>query len=375
MGFMQDKKLVHPIRIKNSNKAGIAALIVFVLAGISLYLVRAVVSAEYPGISVKDKFSQILASVQTPVPFKKAPSSFELPSAKWIPQTFNNCGPAATAMVLQYFGHDVSQEATKEALRTNSDDKNVFIQEISAYLTKDYGIKNKVLFNGDLQTIKTLVSNGIYVVVEDWLHPNEDIGHVLIIRGYDDSKGVLIADDSYFGVGQTYPYQTWDEGQWKPYNREYMPVYSSDKESLVKSIIGANWDEKTMYENSVTKNLSDTASNPNDMHAWFNLGTSYYALGDYQKAADAFEKSEEIGWPHRMLWYSIVPAETYNKLGQWQKAIDMANLGMWFNDNYAEMHYEKYIAYKGMGDSANAQTELQKAKDLDPNIESSPVLN
>ena len=27
-----------------------------------------------------------------------------LPGAKWVPQTFNNCGPATTSMVLQYFG-------------------------------------------------------------------------------------------------------------------------------------------------------------------------------------------------------------------------------------------------------------------------------
>lgn len=313
-------------------------------------------------------FGTILAVARTPEPFTKPPSSYELPSAKWVPQTFNNCGPAATSMVLQYFGYNVTQEQTKEALRTNPDDKNVFINEISVYLKNDYGIQNKVLFNGNLKTIKTLVANEIYVVVEDYLHPGEDIGHVLIIRGYDDSSGVLIADDSYFGVGETYPYSTWDEGQWKPYNREYMPVYTSDKESLVKSIIGADWDEKTMYQNSVIKNQADTNVNPNDMYAWFNLGTSYFGMGDYQDAKAAFEKSQRLGWTHRILWYNFDPVITYNKLGEWQNAINMANLGLWFNDNYAEMHYEKYIAYKGLGDSVNANAEYQKALSLDPNI-------
>jgi hypothetical protein len=33
-----------------------------------------------------------------------------LPGATWVPQTFNNCGPATTSMILQYFGHTVSQE-------------------------------------------------------------------------------------------------------------------------------------------------------------------------------------------------------------------------------------------------------------------------
>lgn len=368
IGFMQNQSIVHPIKLKKSNKTTIFLAVVMFLASISLFLGRIVVSSENPAKSIENKFSEILATTQTPVPYRKAPEGYELPSAKWIPQTFNNCGPAATAMTLQYFGFNVSQEETKTHLRTNPDDKNVFIGEISAYLAQDYGIQNKVLFNGNIDTLKTLVANGIYVVVEDWLHPNEDIGHVLIIRGYDDAQNVLIADDSYFGVGIKYPYSTWDEGQWKPYNREYMPVYKSDQENLVKSIIGENWNEKTMFQNSVTLNLKDTEKNPNDMYALFNLGSSYFELGDYEKAKEAFEKSQGIGWPHRMLWYSVLPVETYNKLGEWQKAIDTANLGLWYNDNYVEMHYQKYLAYKGMGNSNEADSELQKALSLDPNV-------
>jgi tetratricopeptide (TPR) repeat protein len=104
------------------------------------------------------------------------------------------------------------------------------------------------------------------------------------------------------------------------------------------------------------------------MYAWFNLGTSYYGLGEYEKAKESFEKSQNIGWPKRMLWYQIQPVQTYNKLGLYQKAIDTANLGLWFNDNFAEMHYEKYLAYKGLGDLESSKIEAQKTKDLDPNF-------
>ncbi len=308
------------------------------------------------------------------VDYKEPGTLAILPSAKWVPQSFNNCGPAATAMVLQYFGYNVSQEETKANLRTNSDDKNVFIGEISKYIKNDYGVENKVLFNGDLKTVKTLVANGVYVVVEDWLHPNEDIGHVLIIRGFDDNEGVLIADDSYFGVGIKYPYTTWDETQWKPYNREFMPVYQREKEDLVKSIVGENWSENRMYENSVQKNLKDTQVNANDMHAWFNLGTSYYGLGEYEKAREAFEKSQSIGWPHRMLWYNIDPVKNYNKLGMYQKAIDTANLGLWYNDNFAEMHYEKAVAFKGLGNIKESRIEAEKTLQLDGNFQGAKEL-
>ena len=92
-----------------------------------------------------------------------------------------------------------------------------------------------------------------------------------------------------------------------------MPVYLHEKEGLVKSIIGENWIETKMYQNSVKRNQQDVDANPNDMYAWFNLGTSYYALGEYNKAKDAFEKSQAIGRPHRMLWYQIQPVQSYNK--------------------------------------------------------------
>ncbi len=344
-----------------------AVLVVFVSA---LYFVlHNQTSTDKTIETIKESgFGKILTILETPVLYQKPGLSFDLPKAKWVPQTFNNCGPAATAMVLQYFGYSVSQIETKEHLRTNADDKNVFINEISSYIKNDYNVDNKVFFNGDLQTIKTLVTNGVYVVVEDWLHPNEDIGHVLIIHGFDDTEGVFIADDPFFGVGIKYPYKIWEEGQWKPYNREFMPVYLREKEGLVKSILGENWDEKTMYQNSVARNLKDTQTNPNDMYAWFNLGTSYYGLEEYEQAKNSFEKSQTIGWPHRMLWYNIQPVQTYNKLRLYQKAIDTANLGLWFNDNYAEMHYEKAYAYKKLGDEAKYKIELDKTLELDPNF-------
>lgn len=366
---MGTRGILYPIKFKKNKSRRFVLPAIFVLA-VSLAIIYFVRNSEANLIgNVSDKFAEILTKRPTPVPYKIPGVSSQLPSAKWVPQTFNNCSPAGTSMVLQYFGYNVTQEETKAHLRTNPDDKNVFINEVSAYLKKDYGIESKVLFNGNLKTIKTLVANGIYVVVEDWLHPNEDIGHFLIIRGFDDSEGVFIADDSYFGVGIKYPYQTWDEGQWKPYNREFMPVYLGEKELLVKSIIGENWDEKTMYQNSVERNQEDTTSNPNDMYAWFNLGTSYYGLGEYQKAKEAFEKSQGLGWPHRMLWYNILPVQTYNKLGLYQKAIDTANLGLWFNDLFAEMHYEKAVSYKGLGKTEDSRLEIEKTLESDPNFD------
>ena len=44
-----------------------------------------------------------------PRPVVSVPASYELPGTEWVPQTYNNCGPAATSMLLSYFGSNVSQ--------------------------------------------------------------------------------------------------------------------------------------------------------------------------------------------------------------------------------------------------------------------------
>ena len=291
-----------------------------------------------------------------------------LPGARWVPQTYNNCGPATTAMVLQYFGFSVSQEETKAHLRSNSDDKNVFTYEIASYMKNDYDVHSKLLYGGDINLLKKLLANGFYVVIEDWLHPNEDIGHTTIIRGYDDEQGVLIADDSFIGVNITYPYEEFVNSQWKAFNYEYLPVYKSGNEELLKAIVGDSWDEETMYQKAAAKARNEIAANDSDLYAWFNLGTSLYALKDYSKAKEAFEKSRSIGWPRRMLWYQIEPIQTYNQLGEFQKAIELSNIALSNNDSFAEAHLEKAIAYKGLGELEKARAELNSALNYYPNF-------
>ncbi len=252
--------------------------------------------------------------VPSPTP-TNLPSSVELPGATWVPQTYNNCGPAATSMLLQYFGYSVDQNETKRNLRTGDSDVNVTLPEIASYIKTSYDLDSKIFVNGDILTVKSLIADGFYVMVEDWLHPNEDIGHVLILRGYDDNKGVLIGDDSFIGVGVTYPYAEFEQTQWKPFNRGYMPVYKGDRQSKLGEIVGADWEPTSMYKRAIETARSEIAANPNDMYAYFNLGTSYFGLKDYTKAYLAFETSKGLGWPKRMLWYQTQPIETSRALG------------------------------------------------------------
>lgn len=320
-------------------------------------------------------FGALVEQTSRPVPIEPkvevaaSPIKVELPGAVWVPQTYNNCGPAATAMLLQYFGYYVSQVETKAKLRSGDSDTNVFTYEIAEYISEDFGLESKLLFGGDIERLKSLLANGVYIVVEDWLHPFEDIGHVLVIRGYDDQKGVLIADDSFVGVGVEYEYETFLAGQWKPFNFEYLPVYRADKEEVVKAIVGEDWDEGKMYEGAVAKNRALVEINSEDMYAWFNLGTSYYGLGEYKQAGEAFLRARSLGWPGRMLWYQIQPVQTFNELGQYELALELANEGLRGNNSFAELHVEAARAYLGLGERERARSHVEAALGVSPTLD------
>ena len=277
-------------------------------------------------------------------------------------------------MLLQHFGHQVSQADLKAILRTNPDDRNVFTYEVSDLLKKKYNIDSKLLYNGDIQRIKTLVDNGFYVFVESFLHSTDDIGHALIIRGYDDAKKVFIADDSFVKVGRELPYQEFDQKQWKAFNREYMPVYAPANEDLVKSIIGTDWDKTAMYDRSVQTNEAATAADPKDMYSWFNLGSSYYHVGEYQKAKNAFDTSRALGWPARMLWYQYDPIKNDNAMGEYQQALDLIAQGLKNNNSYAELHYEAAVAYRGLGQIDKALKEVRSSIQLAPKYQPAQAL-
>jgi len=251
-------------------------LLSFVVSGVLIYTLVFVFTGKLSWVTpeVKEEFDQPHLGVGSlseagkedkMIISKDLPEKFELPPLKWVGQSFNNCGPATVSMVLQAFDIEISQDEVKEKLRTNPDDKNVFPHEIVDYIKTEHNLEAKLLYNGDIDLLKKLISSGFFVITENWMRPNEDIGHVAIVKGYDDERGVLIVDDSYLGSGILFKYESFDENQWKPFNREYIVVYKTEDESTLKKIIGDNWSYS--LENSVERNRLAINENRFDMNA------------------------------------------------------------------------------------------------------------
>jgi tetratricopeptide (TPR) repeat protein len=240
------------------------------------------------------------------------------------------------------------------------DDKSVFASEFVENAQK-YGYESIARPNGNREMLKKLIANDIPVVVRTWLHPNEDIGHFRIVRGYDDSRQVFIQDDSYEGKNLEYAYNTFDE-MWKPFNYGYMIVYPQNRSEIVAAILGENMNEKTAYVNAKSRAEENLNLSPNSAYDLFNLSTAYYYLGDPQKSVEYYEKAQAAVLPARMLWYQIEPLQAYLAVGDHERVFALTD---WIitNNNiaYSEMYILRGKSYQAQGKIDAARSEFEKA--------------
>lgn len=287
-----------------------------------------------------------------------------LPQTKVAYQTFNNCGPATLSMALSYYGVHQSQKELGDKMRPyqhpkgDNDDKTIFPEEFVVWVEK-FGLKASYHPNGTLSLIKLFLANEIPVVVKTWLRPNEDIGHFRIIRGFDEKNQVVIGDDSYFGSNRRISYYQLME-MWQPFNYGYIPIYRSEKEEVIKAILGQEQDFKVAYWQAANRAQEETQLDPNNVYPIFNLSTAYYHLGEYEKSVAEFEKVESR-LPRRMLWYQIEPILAYKELKNYDRVFEISN---WLFENgnraFSELYQIRGEIYleKGNEDAARHEFEL-----------------
>ncbi|MCL5257024.1 MAG: C39 family peptidase [Chloroflexi bacterium] len=287
-------------------------------------------------------------------------------------QKWNNCAPVSVMMVLSYYGITVTQDEASNALRPNKDSKHVEPAQIVNYLAT-FGLKSLPREAGDPERLKTLLANGIPVLVPQWLHEGEDIGHYRLVRGYDDAKGVVIMNDAYMGPDYTLTWEQFD-ALWRGFNRRYIPVYRPADEPLVKAILGDDMNDAVMYGRAVTLAQSESNANPGSLDGWLMLGQSYFGAGDYEAATKAWERAEKIGIPSRLLWYQDWPVIAYNKIGDYQRVLDMTNQVLSNMPVYGELRVERGKALLALGQVEEARAQFEQALLDDSTLDSAREL-
>ncbi len=316
----------------------------------------------------------------TPIPI---PPAARLTQIAHQFQDWNNCGPATLAMTLSYFQNHTTQSDTASVLKPNAEDRNVSPDEMVAYVNDRTPQQALFRANGTQDTLRRLVSNGIPVIVEIGIEPPGEFrwlgwyGHYLLIVAYDDTQQQYWVYDSWFGTseepltnadkdGRILTYDTVDI-YWPHFNRNYITVYSPEQAPLVANIIGNDIDDATMWQNSLRQAQAEAATNPENGFLWFNLGTSYNAIGDYEKAAAAYDQALATELPWRMLWYQFGPYQAYYQVGRYDDIILLADTTLKDRPYFEESFYYKGLAQAALGDNNGARQNLTAAIDFNPN--------
>lgn len=282
-------------------------------------------------------------------------------------QRFNNCGPTTLRMYLSYYGYTKdTQVQIANVLKPNKDDKNVSPSELIGY-AESRGFRMIARVNGNLDLVKQTLSNNLPIMIEEGYNPPEAnkgwMGHYLLLTGYD-AEGIT-AQDSYAGPNRRIRWQDMDT-TWRQFNRTYLLLYRDAQAPIVNALVGGDLDDAMMYTGAAQRAQDEMNANPQDPFAAFNLGSSLVGLGEYNAAAEAFDRARVLKLPWRMLWYQFGPYEAYYRVGRYDEVVSLADATQKNVGDLEESYYYKALALVKLGRTAEARDALAKAVQYNP---------
>jgi hypothetical protein len=326
-----------------------------------------------------------VTSTLSPTPL---PASIRLAGVHYEDQhnRYNYCGPANLSMALTFWGWNGNRDTVGEYVKTNKDDKNVMPYELQDFvLTQTTGYGTLIRYGGDISLLKKLVAAGFPVVTEKGYYTYDLtgkygwLGHYQFVTGYDETKGVLVVQDTYIPQGENheFPYADFISG-WRSFDYLFLLVYPLDRESQIMALLGdyadTDWSSRRALE--IATDETSTLTGVDQYFAAFNVGTSHVNLKEYVDAAFAYDYAFQLYAnltnddlrPYRMLWYQTGPYFAYYYSGRYQDVIDLANAT--FNtigdDVLEESWYWRGMGKYALGDTQGAIDDYRESLRLHP---------
>ncbi|MBN1287469.1 MAG: tetratricopeptide repeat protein [Anaerolineae bacterium] len=317
----------------------------------------------------------VIAATPTPtvaveVAAADLPYESRLSGFRWVAQSWNNCGPATLAMDLNSYGWNGTQQTAASYLKPDPEDKNVTPGQMAVFVNEQVpGLNAVYRYAGSIDLVKRLIVAGFPVLIETGFEPDgeEWMGHYRLIVGYSDLEASFYIFDAYLGVGENKQgrVETYDSVDkfWRHFHRVYVVVYRPDQEAQLKQVLGADWDPASNAQNALAVAQREAQMYPDDEFAWFNLGTSYVLLGDYESAARAYDVARNTtrGLPWRMLWYQFGPFEAYLHTGRLADVEALASVNLANTQYVEETYYYQGMVYLQRGETDQAVQKFQEA--------------
>ena len=337
-------------------------------------------STVAPTLAVTPTVATLAASPIPPTAtLAPPPQQASLTSPPYEKQTPNNCGPAALSMMLHMFGWSGDQKTVSDVIKPVNGDRNVNPEEM-AYWVHNYAgwLRMEYRVGGDLETLKRLIAAGYPVMIEgttslnpdDTGWPDDDLwaAHYLLLTGYDDVAGTFTVQDPYRGPDKQIPYEQL-ESEWKPFNYLYLVVYLPEREGEVQALLGPNWDRDANRQNALAIAQADTAEDPNDAFAWFNVGSNLVYFERYDEANAAYDQARQLGLPQRMFRYQFGPFIANFQAHRTDDLLALTDYAL----QRTEMSEETWLwhgwALYRQGDTAGAIEDWRNALEIRPGYE------
>jgi tetratricopeptide (TPR) repeat protein len=308
--------------------------------------------------------------VPTPTPL---PESVSLFSPRWEKQDWNNCGPAALALGLRFYGWSGDQFDISDLLKPDRGDKNVNVEELAYYVRTQAGwLGAQYRIGGDIEMLKRFIANGYAVIVETSFELPQDeggggwTGHYLLLTGYDEVEGVFTTQDTYWGADRRVTYQVL-LNDWRAFNHLYMVIYPVDQAGEVEALLGPDLDLDQNRQRAIDRSLDEIAAGTADGFTWANLGTNLVYFERYEEAAEAFDTALSLGLPWRFTRHVFGPYIAYYNVGRFDDVIILTEATLNRTPKAEEARLWHGWASFQLGDVQTAIYDFRAALQVNPN--------
>lgn len=254
------------------------------------------------------------------------PPRAELTSTPFFPQEREQCGPAALATVLNFYGHSTTPDALRQWVYVPERGGSLQVEMLATARRHDmlaYPLA------GELPALLREIAAGHPVLVLQnlgltWL-PR---WHYAVVIGYDiDERRLILRSGTEFRWKTDFGVfmHTWRRaGAWA---LVIIPPDQSPATIERKPWLQAAADLETTQHHSAAYRAFTTATTlfPDDTHAWLGRANNALHLGDAQHAADHFITALGLQPQHPIAWNNLGYAlQALNCSNQAQQAVDCA---------------------------------------------------
>jgi len=335
---------------------------------------KSIVSAWMPPSPAPTTPSTPLA-VLPPAPTRTPiPDRMELTAPGWEQQDLNNCGPATLAMLLRYYGWEGTQKEIADRLKPERGDRNVNVEELVYYVRTYAGwLNSEMRVGGSVTLLQELVASGFPVMIEKgflgkesyWPDDDRWTGHYVLVTGYSQADDRFTIQDSFTGPDQPMGAGELDQN-WKAFNRAMILVYPPDQEERLIGVLGNQWDGDQNRRSALQHARNESQANPDDVFAWFNLGTNLTYFEEYAQAVEAYDRARTLGWPQRMLRYQFGPFIAYFNTGKYDELQALTGYALERTPNSEEAHLWSGWAQYRLDDRQSARLHFEEAMNANP---------